>query len=160
MLNRLGIHNVDVIEPRVERASLALRLGARSINAPQAAIDGTYTIGFECSSRNAAFELLQKTMRREGRICILSDGNIEPLVLSPHFHEKELTIVGSSDGLNYQEHAKWYFTVVREHAHTLEQLFGYRTTANDLIRTFERLASGTIASVKVLAEYPIDMGSE
>jgi len=96
---------------------------------------------------------LQRRMQYTGRICILADGNIEPLVLAPAFHEKELSVVGSSDGWDYQEHARWYFSIMSEHAHNLEQLFDYHTTVNDLVSTFERLASGTIAPVKVLVRY-------
>ena len=115
-----------------------------------------YTVAFECSSRQDAFELLQRKMQREGRICMLSDGNIEPLILSPTFHEKELMIVGSSDGWDYQEHAKWFFNIVQEHASDLENLFEYQTTADDLIATFELLATGEIVPIKVLVRYNID----
>ena len=48
--------------------------------------------------------------------------------------------------------------MVREHAHNLEQLFDYHTTADDLISTFEKLASGTIVPTKVLVHY--DAGLE
>lgn len=70
-------------------------------------------------------------------------------------HEKELTIVGSSDGADYQGHAKWYFKTAHAYAHILEQMFDYRTQADDLISTFEKLASGTIVPVKVLVQYNI-----
>jgi len=155
MLKAYGVRTVDVVEPREERRSLALQLGARAALSPQEMINRSeiYSVGIECSSRNAAFELLQRRMQYTGRICILADGNIEPLVLAPAFHEKELSVVGSSDGWDYQEHARWYFSIMSEHAHNLEQLFDYHTTANDLVSTFERLASGTIAPVKVLVRY-------
>jgi len=116
-----------------------------------------YPMAFECSSRDAAFELLQGKMQRDGRICILSDGNIEPLTLKPAFHEKELIIFGSSDGWDYQEHAKWFFHLVREYPFNLEQLFDYQTTATNLITTFEQLATGTIMPIKVLVKYNTDI---
>jgi len=112
-----------------------------------------YDAGFECSSRNAAFKLMQNNMRLEGRVCILADGNLEPLVLAPAFHEKELRVVGSSDGWDYQEHARWYFDVVRGHAYNLEQIFNYHTTADGLAATFEQLATGAITPTKVLVQY-------
>jgi alcohol dehydrogenase len=157
MLKALGINNVDVIESLTERRTLALQLGVRSAEDPQTAASKSdrYTTGFECSSRNVAFELLQRKMVSGGRICILSDGNIEPLVLVTDFHEKELTIAGSSDGVDYQGHAEWYFKTVHAYAHTLEQMFDYHTPADDLINTFEKLASGIIAPVKVLVQYNI-----
>ena len=92
-------------------------------------------------------------MQSEGRICILSDGNIELLTLTPTFHEKELMIVGSSDGWDYQEHAKWFFTLVRESSYNLEDLFDYEMTADKLIETFELLANGAIVPIKVLVHY-------
>ncbi len=57
--------------------------------------------GCECSSRNDAYALLQNQMQRNGRICITADENLEPLVLAPSFHCKELSTVGSSDGWDY-----------------------------------------------------------
>ncbi len=146
---------IDVVEPRAERRALALRLGARTALSPQEMLqrNDTYTQAFECSSYNAAFALLQSKMQREGRICILADGNFEPLVLAPAFHEKELQVIASSDGWDYQEHAKWYFNLVRKDSHNLEQVFDYCTTANDLIATFERIATSAITPTKVLVQY-------
>ena len=160
MLRAYCIGAVDVIEPREDRRALALQLGAREALSAEEMIHRSemYPVGIECSSRNAAFELLQRRMQYTGRICILADGNIEPLVLAPAFHEKELSMVGSSDGWDYQEHGRWYFSMVREHAHNLKQLFDYHTTADDLISTFEKLASGTIVPTKVLVHY--DAGLE
>jgi alcohol dehydrogenase len=100
-----------------------------------------------------AFELLQGKMQHEGRICILADGNVEPLVIAPAFHEKELMLIGSSDGWDYQEHARWYFQFVKEHAHDLELIFDYVTTQHDLAATFEQLALDTISPTKVLVRY-------
>ena len=100
MLIAFGVQKIDVVESRVERRTLALQLAA-NMAMPLQEINTRsemYPIAFECSSNNRAFELLQRKMQPEGRICILSDGNIEPLTLTPTFHEKELMIVGSSDG--------------------------------------------------------------
>ncbi len=155
MLKAYGVHTVDVIEPRPERCAMALQLGASTALSPQemASRSNNYPVAFECSSRNTAFELLQGRMQHEGRICILSDGNVEPLVLTPAFHEKELKIVGSSDGWDYQEHAKWFFKHLREHPSNLEQLFDYHTPADKLIATFELLTTGAIMPIKVLVRY-------
>jgi len=152
MLKAYGVQAVDVIEPRAERRAMALQLGASTAVLPHemAGRNDRYPVAFECSSRNLAFELLQGRMQHAGRICILADGNVEPLVLAPAFHEKELKIVGSSDGWDYQEHARWFFNFVREHPSNLEQLFDYHTTADKLIATFELLATGAIMPIKVL----------
>ena len=158
MLKALGVQTIDVVEPRAERRTMALQLGARAAIPPQEIIRGSemYPVAIECSSSNEAFALLQEKTQREARICILSDGNIEPLILTPAFHEKELMIIGSSDGWYYQEHAKWFFNFVREHSSNLENLFDYQTTVDNLIATFELLATGAIAPIKVLVHYNVD----
>lgn len=155
MLRAIGVQAVDVVEPLAERRARAEQLGARLALSPEemAARDRTYTIGFECSSRQAGFALLQERMQPGGRICILSDGNVEPLLLTPAFHEKELLVVGSSDGWDYQAHAAWYFHLVRVDARGLEQVFDYSTTADALSETFARLATGAIKPVKILVSY-------
>ena len=155
VLKAMGVLAIDLVEPRAERRSLAVQIGARTVMSPQEMenMSNLYDAGFECSSRNAAFELLQNSMHLEGRVCILADGNLEPLVLVPAFHEKELRVVGSSDGWDYQEHARWYFDVVRGHSYNLEQIFNYYTTADDLAATFEQLATGAITPTKVLVQY-------
>ena len=156
MLNALGISGIDVSEPEAGRCALALQLGARRAQSPQhlqVEEQRAYPVGIECSSRNAAFEFLQAQAGQAGRICILADGNIEPLVLTPAFHKKELQIVGSSDGLDYQEHARWFFRLERRQLNKLEQIFDYKTTANELISIFEGLADGTIKTTKVFVRY-------
>jgi alcohol dehydrogenase len=155
MLKAFGVQKIDVAEPRAERRIIALQLGASMAMLPQEITRRSemYPIAFECSSNNKAFELLQKKMQPEGRICILSDGNNEPLMLTPTFHEKELMIIGSSDGLDYQEHAKWFFNLVCKSSYNLEDLFDYQTTADKLIETFELLATGAIMPIKVLVHY-------
>jgi alcohol dehydrogenase len=155
ILKAYGIASVDVVEPRVERHPLARELGASHVLLPQAMPDASadYALGFECSSRDVAFALLQCHMQQDGRICITADGNLEPLTLTPVFHEKELRLVASSDGWDYHEHAAWYFREVREHPTCLEQLFELRITSRELIATFEQLATGAIRPIKVLVDY-------
>ena len=96
---------------------------------------------------------MQDKVEHNGRICILADGNIEPLVLTPAFHQKELSIVASSDGQDYQGHAKWFFQVVDGYTDKLEQLFDSRITLDELVSTFERMAKGEISPIKVLVKY-------
>ena len=155
MLRAIGVQAIDVVEPLAERRDIALQLGARLALSPEelAARDTLYPLALECSSRQAGFALLQERMPPGGRICILSDGNVEPLTLIPAFHEKELLVVGSSDGWDYQAHAAWYFNLVHADARGLERIFDSSTTVGDLIETFERLAIGAIKPVKVLVSY-------
>lgn len=146
---------IDVVEPRTERQELALLLGATTALSPEDMLNwnSSYSVGYECSSNNAAFALLQQKMRKNGRICILADGNLEPLTLIPAFHEKELSVVGSSDGVDYPGHAKRFFDYVSTHNTYLEQTFDYQTSADNLPRAFAEMADGLISPIKVLVKY-------
>ena len=155
-LRALGSRQVDVVEPIQARRELALRLGARDASAPDVSVirmDG-YDLGVECSSRADAFALLQGCMRHGGRICVLADGTIEPLALAPAFHERELLVVGSSDGWDYPAHAAWFFAAARDIAPNLERIFDYETTPDELPATFARMASSDLSPIKVFVRYP------
>jgi len=155
MLRALGATAIDVVEPDATRRALARRLGARQAYDPQEvdAAGDTYAVAFECSSRDSAFALLQDRLQHGGRLCILADGNIEPLTLAPAFHAKELTVVGTSDGWDYHAHAAWYFDALRHDRHDLAQVFDLEVPADDLPATFERLAADRRAAIKVLVRY-------
>lgn len=150
-----GVPSVDIVEPRPDRRALALLLGARHAFEPDAVPgDATYTAGFECSSRAAACTLLQERMRPGGRICVLADGNIEPLTLAPAFHANELTLIASSDGWDYHQHAVWYAEQVRRGAASeLSRLFELTVTPPELPTAFERMARGDSAPIKVFVRY-------
>jgi alcohol dehydrogenase len=151
-LATLGV-TVDALEPDAARRALALRLGARRAAADPAALDTAYPLGVECSSRDVAFAALQARMAQDGRLCVVSDGNLEPLTLTPHFHARELTIVGSSDGWDYPAHAAWFWPHARPHA-ALTALYGWRVRREELPEAFARLAAaGRERPVKVLVEY-------
>jgi alcohol dehydrogenase len=155
VLKAYGLIEIDVVEPRQERHALASQLGARTVYFPHdlPPTSESYSIAFECSSRNEAFTLLQNHMQQNGRICILADGNLEPLVLTPAFHERELHIVGSSDGWDYHKHAVWYFQVIQQNDTGLEQIFEEEIMQSELISTFERLANERARPVKILVHY-------
>jgi len=156
ILKAYGVAVVDLVEPDESRHTLALPLGARAALTPdeaQVSVADEYTVAFECSSRNSAFALLQERLQPGGRLCVLADGNREPLILTPAFHEKELLVVGSSDGWDYQAHAAWYFDLIQRHPTALGEVFQQAITPDELPATFARLASREIAPVKVLVEY-------
>jgi alcohol dehydrogenase len=160
VLTALGCYLVDVIEPLPERRALARHLGARAVFAPKELMSRAddYALGFECSSRDRAFALLQQLLQPQGHICILADGNLEPLTVTPAFHHKELHVVGSSDGWDYRAHSAWYFHTLRQRAVPLEALFDRQVRATDLAATFAGLAAGSLSCIKVLVEYPEDEG--
>ncbi len=92
----------DVVEPLASRRALASAFGARSVFAPEdVPVDATYAAGLECSSRESAFAALQRHLKPNARLCVLADGNLEPLTLTPEFHSRELSVVASSGGEDY-----------------------------------------------------------
>ncbi|SDI48160.1 alcohol dehydrogenase [Natribacillus halophilus] len=91
-------------------------------------------------------------MKQQGKICILSDGNKEQLQLQPTFYEKELHIIGSSDGWDYQKHARWFFQYTPNIPY-IDKLFEYEINKNALIKCFDDLNNGIINPLKVLVRY-------
>ncbi|HUG15126.1 MAG TPA: zinc-binding dehydrogenase [Thermomicrobiales bacterium] len=153
-LRALGVETVDVVEPNASRRELALALGARQALDPTDGDQSSgYAVGLECSSRDAAFHLLQRWLRPQGRICVLADGNIEPLTLAPAFHMQELTVIASSDGWDYHQHAAWHFDVIRSGCSNVERIFEHHVSADDLPAAFEAIAAGEINPVKVFVRY-------
>jgi alcohol dehydrogenase len=159
ILKAYGCANVDVVEPRRKRHALATALGARRIMLPEesAVIGESYSVGFECSSGDDAFALLQSCLEHEGRICVVADGNLEPLTLTPAFHEKELRIVATSDGWDYHHHATWYFDYLRRCSTTLADVFQEEISSDELPHWFARQAvrveAGEMGPVKLLVRY-------
>lgn len=149
-----NVRHVDVLEPNRSRGRMAARLGASNVfHDPEECLADRYDYGFECSAYNRAFATLQRALVKEGHICILSDGNRDEFVLQPAFYEKELRIVGSSDGWDYQKHAEWYFANFKLHDSTLRDLYEMKISSQQLIPCFEALGNGTQHPLKVLVEY-------
>jgi alcohol dehydrogenase len=155
LLKRYGIQTVHVLEPEAKRREKALELGASLAVFPEEAESwpAEYPVAIECSSRDSAFQLLQERAAPQGRIAVLSDGNLEPFTLSPHFHSKELRIIASSDGWDYQQHALWFWKAVEEDSRLADTLFELTIMASDLPKTFAALAKGEISPIKVLVNY-------
>jgi alcohol dehydrogenase len=159
MLRAYGCANVDVVEPRHERHALATQLGARRVMlvGESTGSDESYSVGFECSSRNDAFAYLQQRLAHEGRICVTADGNLEPLSLTPAFNKKELRIVATSDGWDYHHHAAWYFDYLRRRSTTLADVFQEEISSDELPQWFARQAvrvvAGEMGPVKSLVRY-------
>ena len=143
------VDRIVVFDPDPVRSSLALSPGA---HASYSDTDETFTHALECSARQDAFAFLQEKLVPQGQLCILSDGNHETLSLTPTFYEKELRLVGSSDGWDYNEHAALFFKTA-PHVPHLEQLFEKTVSARDLVGCFERLLTDA-TPLKVLVLYP------
>lgn len=147
------IKHVDIIEPNQSRREIAKLFGANTIiNEGHKIKEGVYDIGFECSGSNEAFQTIQKSLKNNGGICILSDGNKEIFNLHPQFYEKELRIVGSSDGWDYVEHSKWFFENVKT-TPWIKELFQYTIKHTDINECFDNLSKRKIEPLKILVQY-------
>lgn len=134
-LTRRGIADVTVLEPDPQRRALAQRLGAKAF-APDALPHDQFDVGLECSASPAGFGELLRHLRPAGRCVVLSDGNWGGLVLPPEFHARELSLVASSDGEDYQAYASWLW----QHADSeLERLFQQTIRPDELPATVQRL---------------------
>lgn len=153
MLKAYGVAYVDVVEPQATRRELAVKLGATHTFSSDDTIPDDYTMGFECSSRQTAFALLQIHMATNSKICILADGNLEPLSLLPAFHSKELKIVASGDGWDYHQHARWYFEYIERAKPPIADVFDLHIERTQLPDTFAQLADGSLSAIKVLVNY-------
>ncbi|MGH0924450.1 zinc-dependent alcohol dehydrogenase [Bacillus pacificus] len=148
----VGAKHVDVVEPNKNRRDFAKNFGAKNIYESEEQIIETYNFGLECSATNRGFHTLQKVINSNGAICILSDGNIEDLTLTADFYRKELQIIGSSDGYDYQKHADWFFNQI-ESTPWIEEIFQHEIHYTALEKCFEELSEGIITSLKVFVSY-------
>ncbi|HDR7282706.1 alcohol dehydrogenase catalytic domain-containing protein [Bacillus paranthracis] len=148
----VGVEQVDVVEPNKNRREIAKKFGAKNLFDSEEKIIETYNYGFECSATNIGFYTLQKALNSNSEICILSDGNLEELTLTADFYEKELRIIGSSDGYDYQQHADWFFSQI-EQTPWIEEIFQHEIQHTGLIQCFEELSQGIITPLKVFVSY-------
>ncbi|MCA1053988.1 zinc-binding alcohol dehydrogenase [Rossellomorea aquimaris] len=149
----MNVEHIDALEPNEARREKAKSFGADICYSDKAEIpERTYDYGLECSGRNEAFHALLKSLKHNGEACVLSDGNKELLRLNEYFYEKELKIVGSSDGWNYGEHARWFFDNCLKTPH-LSSLFEHKILSHQLIDCFSDLSEGKINPIKVLVHY-------
>ncbi|PEJ08508.1 zinc-binding dehydrogenase [Bacillus wiedmannii] len=148
----VGVDHVDVVEPNRSRRRFAEKFGAKNIYDSVEQIIETYSYGFECSATNSGFRTLQKALNSNGEICILSDGNKDELTLTADFYRKELQIIGSSDGYDYQKHADRFFSHI-EQTPWIDEIFQYDIHYTVLEKCFEELSERIITPLKVFVSY-------
>ncbi|MFD2831409.1 zinc-dependent alcohol dehydrogenase [Corticicoccus populi] len=152
--NKYHIKRVDIIDPDVKRLTAAELLDADEVYtySPNG-LENTYDTGFECSDNDSAFRHLQKLVKPNAAICVLSDGNNGSFNLSQDFFDKELSIVKSNDGYNYHAHADWLFSIEQNKLKQLNNIFDMEVHQTDLITLFEHLDNQTVQPIKVLVHY-------
>jgi alcohol dehydrogenase len=150
----MNVRHIDVVEPNASRGELAYQLGANCLFKDTSECPRDfYHYGLECSGNNDAFHCLQSSLLPEAELCILSDGNKDVFNLQPEFYEKELKIMGSSDGWDYGKHSEWYFENVRRKGSVLNRLFELTIGKEDLVQCFKDLGEGRATPLKVLVMY-------
>jgi len=90
-------------------------------------------------------------MLLNGKICILSDGNNRDFYLPPSFYEKELNIVGSSDGEDYQKYAEWLFNTPNQSL--LKRLFEQAIHYEQLPSHYKKLKRSTNRPITTLVKW-------
>ena len=142
------VQHVDAVEPDASRWNVAEKFGVDRIYSPDDCPKDQYDFGMECSATDFGFANLQRAVKSHGEICVLSDGNKETLTLQPEFFEKELRIVGSSDGWDYREHAQWFYGAVQDTLY-ITDIFQHEIDFLEIEQCFEALAEGEINPIKV-----------
>ncbi|MFC7064177.1 zinc-dependent alcohol dehydrogenase [Halobacillus seohaensis] len=149
----MNVDHVDVLEPNDKRHALPTRLGATNVYISNDQVSSNYyDYALECSSNSDAFKTLLRSMKSEGEVCILSDGNKDLFYLTQDFYWKELKIVGSSDGWNYRKHAEWFFNDYEKSSY-LTNIFEHEVSYAQLINCFKELSANRINPMKVLVRY-------
>ncbi|WP_421385296.1 zinc-dependent alcohol dehydrogenase [Bacillus salacetis] len=151
--NYMNVKHIDVLEPNDKRRELAHELGASHTYSKKEQISSTYyDYGLECSASKDAFHSVLNSMKHHGEVCILSDGNKDLFYLTEDFYEKELKIVASSDGWDYQKHSQWFFKETVK-VPQLSKIFEAEITSDQLIHCFEELSESHNKPLKVLVRY-------
>ncbi|SDP63698.1 alcohol dehydrogenase catalytic domain-containing protein [Halobacillus aidingensis] len=149
----MNVKHVDMLEPNKQRHVIPKHIGVENVFSTKEEVsEHSYDYALECSSRFAAFETLLRSMKLEGKVCILSDGNKDLFHLTEDFYAKELTIVGSSDGWNYNKHADWFFKEYQTSSF-LTDIFEHEVAQENLIHCFAELHTNQISPMKVLVHY-------
>jgi alcohol dehydrogenase len=156
--NYMDVKHIDVLEPDESRRRLANIFGATNTYFDKEQVPSVfYDIGLECSASLDAFHTQLKSLKYHKELCVLSDGNKDHFYLNEDFYEKELKIVGSSDGWDYQQHSLWFFKESVK-APYLTQIFDYEIPSDQLIECFAKLSESNNKPVKVLVKYPFKTG--
>ncbi|RLQ89867.1 zinc-binding alcohol dehydrogenase [Planomicrobium sp. Y74] len=143
------VKHVDVVEPDSNRWNLAKSFGVSTIYSSDDHPHDYYDFGIECSAVNEGFATLQKAVKSHQEICVLSDGNKGTFTLQPEFFEKELRIVGSSDGWDYKEHMEWFLDSAKT-APYINEIFELEIDSTEIIECFRKLDNREINPVKIL----------
>lgn len=162
-----GARRVVATDPVEKRRELALELGADAAMDPagkrirESLQDrfgpGLFDVAFETSASFEALHDAMTALRRNGRLCVLSqlkgDYPGHPL-FGIEFHLEELEMISSDGRGDVHKMARWYFDAVARGAiGDLGKLITHRVPFREVGRGFELLETEPDEVVKILVTY-------
>lgn len=162
-----GAGRIVATDLHAHRRELAIRLGADLALDPREADvgdvlrkpDGTgaFDVAIETSSSFEALTDAMRTLRRNGRVCVVSqlkgDYPTHP-VFGIEFHLDELELIAADGRGDVRKLATWYFgALARGDLPHLDELFTHRVPFEEIARGFDLIEREPESVVKVLVTY-------
>lgn len=154
-----GAGVVVVVEPNLARRELARTLGADHVVAPGAEADEVVRersgglgadIVYECVGRPAAVQGAVDLARRGGEVCLIGLADADATITPARWLVKEITLTSA---LAYRrEEFAMAMGMIADGRVRLEPLHTATTSLSGLAATFEDLAGGSSAEIKVLVD--------
>lgn len=118
---------------------------------------GSIDVAFECTSSYNALADATMVLRRNGRVCVISQlKGAYPAypVFGMDFHLGELELISSDGGWDPARHARWYFNAIRRGSISgIEEMISHRIHFNEVEKGFEMLEHQPGEVIKILVEY-------
>jgi 2-desacetyl-2-hydroxyethyl bacteriochlorophyllide A dehydrogenase len=163
-----GANHIVVTDPVEKRRKLALESGADEALDPAACDVGAtlrdrygpdlFDVALETSSSFEALHDAMASLRRNGRVCVLSqlkgDYPSHPL-FGLEFHLEELELITADGRGDVRKLARWYFHAIRRGAVTgIHELITHQVSFSEIEKGFELLEGEPESVVKILVTYP------
>ncbi len=163
-----GASRIVVTDPFEMRRRLAMQVGADEALDPSACDVGAtvrdrygpdlFDVALETSSSFEALHDAMASVRRNGRVCVLSqlkgDYPAHPL-FGLEFHLEELELITADGRGDVRKLARWYFRAIERGLLTgIPDLITHRVPFSDIQSGFELLESEPENVVKILITYP------
>jgi len=168
MLSRLaGASRITATDPYQQRREMALKLGADDVLDPTAAgltetiiecySPDLFDVAFETSSSFEALHDCMTALRRNGRLCVLSqlkgDYPAHPL-FGIEFHLEELELITADGRGDVNKMARWYFDAIKRGSlKGIEQLITHRVAFSEIEHGFELLEREPENVLKIVVTY-------
>ncbi len=118
---------------------------------------GCIDVAFECTSSYKALADATMVLRRNGRVCVISQlkgAYPEYPVFGMDFHLGELEMISSDGGWDAIKHARWYFNAIRRGVITqIESMITHRIHFNEVEKGFDLLEHHPDEVVKIIVDY-------